>query len=116
MAALMHAALPVPLPLAQALPPAQAPPLALLLPAELNATRLATGWAIFQGLLIEALPFLLLGVVIAAAARWLAPDGRWLCIASLQTQAAESGVLHVGSSDGPALQLLALPYPLLEDI
>jgi len=25
-------------------------------------------------------------------------------------------VLHVGSLDGPALQLLALPYPLLEDI
>ncbi len=44
------------------------------------------------------------------------PDGRWLCIASLQTQAAENGVLHVGSLDGPALRLLALPYPLLEDI
>jgi len=53
-------------------------PLALLLPLELDPTRLATGWAIFQGLLIEALPFLLLGVLIAAAARWLAPDGRWL--------------------------------------
>ena len=35
-------------------------------------TRLATGWAIFQGLLIEALPFLLLGVTIAGLARWLA--------------------------------------------
>jgi uncharacterized membrane protein YraQ (UPF0718 family) len=94
MAALMLAALPTPLalapalaqalplalapPQALALPQALAPPLALLLPAELNATRLATGWAIFQGLLMEALPFLLLGVVIAAAARWLAPDGRWL--------------------------------------
>ena len=44
------------------------------------------------------------------------PDGRWLCIASLQTQAAENGVLHAGSVDGPALRLLALPYPLLEDI
>jgi hypothetical protein len=32
------------------------PPL-VLLPAGLDATRLATGWAIFQGLLIEALPF-----------------------------------------------------------
>ena len=53
------------------------------------------------------------GTVVQSA---YAPDGRWLCIASLQTQAAESGVLHVGSSDGPALQLLALPYPLLEDI
>jgi folate-binding protein YgfZ len=44
------------------------------------------------------------------------PDARWLCIASLQTQAAENGVLHAGSLDGPALRLLALPYPLLEDI
>jgi uncharacterized membrane protein YraQ (UPF0718 family) len=42
------------------------------------ATRLATAWALFQGLLIEALPFLLVGVVIAAAARWLAPGGGWL--------------------------------------
>jgi hypothetical protein len=40
--------------------------------------RLSTAWALFQGLLIEALPFLLLGVVIATAARWLAPGGRWL--------------------------------------
>jgi len=44
------------------------------------------------------------------------PDGRWLCIASLQTQAGENGVLHAGSLDGPALRLLVLPYPLLEDI
>jgi uncharacterized membrane protein YraQ (UPF0718 family) len=42
------------------------------------ATRLATAWALFQGLLIEALPFLLIGVLIAAAARWLSPGGRWL--------------------------------------
>lgn len=42
------------------------------------AQRLATAWALFQGLLIEALPFLLLGVAIATAARWLAPGGRWL--------------------------------------
>ncbi|MFN9531432.1 MAG: permease [Cyanobacteriota bacterium] len=44
----------------------------------LLAQRLATAWALFQGLLIEALPFLLLGVVIATAARWLAPGGRWV--------------------------------------
>ena len=44
----------------------------------LVAQRFATAWALFQGLLIEALPFLLLGVVIATAARWLAPGGRWL--------------------------------------
>ncbi|WP_216904764.1 permease [Synechococcus sp. CCY 9618] len=39
---------------------------------------MATAWALFQGLLIEALPFLLIGVLISAAARWLAPGGRWL--------------------------------------
>ena len=42
------------------------------------AQRFATAWALFQGLLIEALPFLLLGVVIATAARWFTPGGRWL--------------------------------------
>jgi uncharacterized membrane protein YraQ (UPF0718 family) len=42
------------------------------------ATRLATAWALFQGLLIEAFPFLLIGVLIAAAARWLSPGGLWL--------------------------------------
>ena len=41
-------------------------------------TRLATGWAIFQGLLIEALPFLLLGVTIAGFARWAVPQGAWI--------------------------------------
>ena len=41
-------------------------------------TRLATGWAIFQGLLIEALPFLLLGVTIAGLARWLVPQSTWV--------------------------------------
>jgi uncharacterized membrane protein YraQ (UPF0718 family) len=46
--------------------------------AGLVAQRFSTAWALFQGLLIEALPFLLLGVVIATAARWVAPGGRWL--------------------------------------
>ncbi len=41
-------------------------------------TRLATSWAIFQGLLIEALPFLLLGVAIAGLARWLVPQSAWI--------------------------------------
>jgi folate-binding protein YgfZ len=45
-----------------------------------------------------------------------APDGRLLCIASLQTQAADSGGLHAGKADGPALETLPLPYALLEDI
>ena len=40
--------------------------------------RLATIWAIFQGLLLEALPFLLIGVLIAGLARWIAPGGGWL--------------------------------------
>ena len=40
--------------------------------------QLATAWAIFQGLLLEALPFLLIGVGIASLARWLGPGGAWL--------------------------------------
>jgi uncharacterized membrane protein YraQ (UPF0718 family) len=40
--------------------------------------RIRTAWALFQGLLIEALPFLLLGVAIAALARGLAPQGGWM--------------------------------------
>ncbi|WP_413744191.1 permease [Synechococcus sp. MIT S9451] len=40
--------------------------------------RLATAWAIFQGLLLESLPFLLLGVTIAALARWLVPQAAWV--------------------------------------
>ncbi|MEB3322485.1 MAG: permease [Synechococcaceae cyanobacterium] len=44
----------------------------------MTAARLATAWALFQGLLIEALPFLLIGVLISAVARWLSPGGRWL--------------------------------------
>ena len=41
-------------------------------------TRFSTAWAIFQGLLIEALPFLLLGVAIAGFARWLVPQSAWV--------------------------------------
>lgn len=44
----------------------------------MGGTGLQTAWALFQGLLIEALPFLLVGVLISAAARWLAPGGQWL--------------------------------------
>lgn len=44
----------------------------------MSLTRLATAWALFQGLLVEALPFLLIGVAIAALARRFAPGGRWL--------------------------------------
>ena len=40
--------------------------------------KLATAWAIFQGLLLEAIPFLLLGVTIAGVARWAVPQGAWI--------------------------------------
>lgn len=43
-----------------------------------DVDRLSTAWAIFQGLLLEALPFLLLGVAIAGVARWLAPQTAWI--------------------------------------
>lgn len=42
------------------------------------STRLSTAWALFQGLLLEAVPFLLIGVLIAALARWFSPGGAWL--------------------------------------
>ena len=40
--------------------------------------RLSTAWAIFQGLLVEALPFLLIGVAISGIARWLVPQAAWI--------------------------------------
>ena len=40
--------------------------------------QLATAWAIFQGLLLEAIPFLILGVAIAGLARWLVPQAAWI--------------------------------------
>jgi hypothetical protein len=53
------------------------------------------------------------GTVAAAAA---SPAGGWNGIVSMQVSAAQGGRLSVGSANGPALRLLALPYPLLEDI
>lgn len=44
----------------------------------MNPERLNTAWALFQALLIEAMPFLLIGVTISSLARWLAPGGRWV--------------------------------------
>jgi uncharacterized membrane protein YraQ (UPF0718 family) len=44
----------------------------------MSPERLATAWALFQALLIEAMPFLLIGVSISALARWLSPGGRWV--------------------------------------
>ena len=40
--------------------------------------KISTAWAIFQGLLLEAIPFLLLGVAIAGMARWLVPQTAWV--------------------------------------
>ena len=40
--------------------------------------KVSTAWAIFQGLLLEAIPFLLLGVTIAGLARWLVPQAAWV--------------------------------------
>jgi len=53
------------------------------------------------------------GVVAQAAP---APGGGWDAIVSMQTSAAEGGRLSLGAAEGPALQVLALPYPLLADI
>ncbi|HEX2543481.1 MAG TPA: folate-binding protein [Ramlibacter sp.] len=45
-----------------------------------------------------------------------APTGGWDAIVSLQLSAAEAGGLHAGSAQGPALQLMPLPYLLLADV
>lgn len=43
------------------------------------------------------------------------PDGGFEALAVLQIASAEAGELHLASPDGPALQLLSLPYPLDDD-
>ncbi len=53
------------------------------------------------------------GLVVQAAR---SAHGPWLAIVSMQTSAAESGELHLGSPSGVPLALLPLPYALLEDI
>ena len=53
------------------------------------------------------------GTVVQAAAH---PSGGFDAIVSLQTSAAAQGGLHIGGAQGPVLQLLPLPYPLLDDI
>ncbi|WP_252374404.1 folate-binding protein [Hydrogenophaga sp. 2FB] len=53
------------------------------------------------------------GTVVQAAPN---PAGGFDAIVSMQTNAAEEGSLHTGSASGPALRLLPLPYPLLDDI
>ena len=53
------------------------------------------------------------GVVVSVAS---APEGYTLVFASLQIAATQSGQLHCATPDGPLLDVLPLPYPLLEDI
>jgi folate-binding protein YgfZ len=53
------------------------------------------------------------GLVAAAAPH---PLGGWDAIVSLQTSALDGQALTLGSASGAALQLLALPYELLQDI
>jgi folate-binding protein YgfZ len=53
------------------------------------------------------------GTVAAAAEN---PAGGWNAIVSMQVSAAQSGRLTASAPDGPVLQLLPLPYPLLDDI
>jgi hypothetical protein len=44
----------------------------------------------------------------------LHPDGGYAALAVLQISAADAGDLHLGSSDGPAFTLEALPYPFAD--
>ena len=53
------------------------------------------------------------GTVAQAAA---APQGGFDAIVSMQTSAATGPGLRLGQGDGPPIELLALPYQLLEDI
>ena len=53
------------------------------------------------------------GTVVQAAAH---PAGGFDAIVSMQTSAALDGSLHAGAASGPLLNLLPLPYPLLDDI
>jgi folate-binding protein YgfZ len=53
------------------------------------------------------------GIVALAAPH---PVAGWNAILSLQTSAADGQPLTAGAPDGPALHLLPLPYPLLQDV
>jgi folate-binding protein YgfZ len=53
------------------------------------------------------------GLVVQAAP---APQGGWDAIVSLQLAALEAGSLHGGSSSGAAMEVMPLPYALLDDI
>lgn len=45
-----------------------------------------------------------------------APQGGFDAIVSAQLSAVERGTLHLGSNEGPTVQILPLPYALLDDI
>jgi folate-binding protein YgfZ len=45
-----------------------------------------------------------------------APQGGFDAIISGQLAAVEAGGLHLGRNTGPALHMLPLPYPLLDDV
>lgn len=53
------------------------------------------------------------GLVVQAAE---APGGGWDAIVSMQVGAAAGGQLALGAANGPVLQVLPLPYGLLEDV
>jgi folate-binding Fe-S cluster repair protein YgfZ len=53
------------------------------------------------------------GLVVQSAA---VPQGGFDAIVCLQLSGLEGGTLHVGSNTGAKLDLLLLPYTLLEDI
>lgn len=73
------------------------------------AGELKAGQEVFQA----ADPDQPAGIVAEAAP---APSGGWDAIVSLQLSAAEQGGLRAGAPDGPALELLPLPYLLLADV
>ena len=54
------------------------------------------------------------GVVVQAAAE--PGTGAWVGIAGLQVRAAEQGGLALGSTGGSSVELLPLPYALLDDV
>lgn len=74
-----------------------------------SSGELAAGQEVFQA----ADPEQPAGLVAEAAP---APGGGWDAIVSLQLSAAEQGGLRAGGADGPALELLPLPYLLLADV
>lgn len=53
------------------------------------------------------------GTVAACA---VSPDGQWHAVVSMQVRSAQDGELRLGHAAGPLLQILPLPYALMEDI